>query len=91
MSMTTSVIGFRPPDAKFKKMVEVYEVCVDAGIEPPKEVNDFFNGKVPDDAGVEVNIKEAVKEYHAEMQEGLEVDLQKLPKDIRYIRFVNSY
>lgn len=96
MSMSSSVRGFVPPDDKFKKMLKAYKSCEDAGISPPKEVRDFFNDETPDPAGVEINLKDkkykdAVKVYHAEMQEGFEIDLTKLPDDIKVIRFVNSY
>jgi hypothetical protein len=64
----------------------------------PKEVEEFFAGKEPDEAGVVVNLKPSekgpVQEYHPEEYdtiEGFEVDLRKLPPDVKIIRFINSY
>ena len=97
MSMSTYVHGFIPPDDKFQKMLEVYAACKEAGVDVPDKVYNFFNGEPPDPAGVKITLsdtkkfKDAVYEYHDEMQQGYEVDLTKLPKDIKVIRFVNSW
>lgn len=124
MSMSTSVVGFRPPDAKWKKMKAIYDACDEAGVSIPDEVDSFFNGEPPDDAGVRVKLERdaeeteqpamvrngggfmvpaptsnhpkkkkigCVKPYSDDMQEGFEVDVTKLPKDVTIIRFVNSY
>ena len=97
MSMSTYVHGFIPPDAKFQKMLKAYQACKNAGVDIPVIVDNFFNGEPPDPAGVKITLSDnnkfrgAVSEYHDEMQEGYEVDITKLPKDIKIIRFVNSY
>ncbi len=91
MSMSSSVSGFRPPDAHYRKMMAAYKACNDAGVAIPREVDDFFNGETPDPAGTEVGLGKAVTEYHDEMQEGFEVDISKLPKGVTIIRFVNSF
>jgi len=62
MSMSSNVHGFRPPDAKYRKMAAAYEACQNAGIDIPKELDGFFGGFPPDPAGVEVDIEEAVTE-----------------------------
>ena len=38
MSMSTNVIGFAPPDDKWLKMKEVYDSCIIAGVNVPREV-----------------------------------------------------
>ncbi len=93
MGMHMYVKGFKAPDEKWKAMKSVYDSCEAAGIEPPAEVNKYFEYDRPDDTGVEVEIKKlpACKEYSAEMIEGYEVDLKALPKDITHIRFCVSY
>lgn len=127
MSMSTNVVGFRPPDAKWEKMKAIYDACETAGVSIPDEVDEYFNGEPPDDAGVKVDLdvdsdeemeeqpamiqngggfmvpaplqpklkkrkkKGCVKPYHDDMQEGFEVDVTKLPKDVTIIRFYNSY
>ena len=89
MSMSTHVVGFKPPDAKWKKMKRVWDACVEADIEIPTEVTMFFEGESPDELGVRVELEEEVccTDYSEEMQTGFEIDVKKLPKDITLIRF----
>lgn len=93
MSAQSCVDGFKPPDAKFKKMYAIWKACHDAGVDPPKEVDKFFEGETPDELGVKVDLTTCtgVKEWHAEMCEGWEIDLTKLDKDIKIIRCYTSY
>ena len=80
MSMSTSIVGFRPPDEKWRKMKKVWDSCSTAGIEPPEEVSKFFEWEPPDDAGVEINLEgtSAVREYNAESRYGYEVVIAEL-------------
>ena len=92
MSMSTHVVGFRPPsDEMWKRMKKVYDSCKDAGIDPPEAVTEFFGDQDPDPAGVEVDIKQAVSDWQDESREGFEVDLSKLPSNVTKLRFYNSY
>ena len=91
MGMSTSVTGFKPPDDRWKALKEVWDSCERAGVEPPPAVRAFFGDVKPDPAGVVVSLKEAVTPYKTEWDEGLQVDLTKVPKDVHYIRFVNSW
>lgn len=96
MSMSTHVVGFKPPDAKWKKMKEVYTACINAGLAPPDEVMEFFNHSEPDEKGVEISEEElervdCLQEWTGDGQDGFEIRIDKLPKDIKIIRFYNSY
>ena len=91
MSMTMHVIGFRPPEAKWKRMKKVYDACRDAKVNLPDEVRKFFEGEEPDDRGVEVNIDCAVTKHERGGENGFEVDVSKLPSDVTRIRFYNNY
>ncbi len=91
MSMSTFVNGFRPPDEKWAKMKEAWDACEAAGVDPPEAVSDFFGGEPPDEAGVVVKIDGAVRKYNSSSSSGYEIDLIKLPKDVRIIRFSNSW
>jgi hypothetical protein len=96
MGMSMNIVGFSPPDAKWKKMREVHDACGAAGVPVPKEVEAFFGGEVPDESGVKVNLVSAgcVRPFRADMQEGFEVDLGKVQAmypDMKSIRFYNSY
>lgn len=93
MGMSTHVIGIGKPDEKHKRMFEVYEACQAAGISVPDEVNEYFDWDSPNESGRKIELRrgDAVTEYRAEMRDGYEVEIAKLPKDITHIRFYNSY
>jgi len=94
MGMSTHIQGIVPPDDKWKKMKEAYDACNKAGIDIPEEIEAFFNYEIPDDKGViiEVENHEAVQKCSPhEMAEGYEVEIAKLPKNVKFIRFYNSY
>ena len=93
MSMSTTVVGIKPPDIKWKKMKEVYDACMSAQVDIPDEVDRFFGGEKPDEKGVVVSLRGHIccVKWQAEMEEGFEVNLNHLPEDISIIRFYNSY
>ena len=98
MGMHSYVKGVKPADDKYRKMLAIYEQCEAADVSIPKEVDDFFNGERPDPAGVVVSLSASkngpVQEWRDEdneMLEGFEVDITKLPKDVKIVRFINSY
>lgn len=93
MSMSSHIVGFRPPDAKWRKMKDAFDACEAADVPIPADVSRFFNHENPDESGVEVPIErtDAVTEYRADMRDGFEIDLTKLPPDVKIIRFFNSY
>lgn len=89
MSMSTHVIGFVPPDEEWKKMKAIWDACNKAKIDPPDEVQDFFDGEVPSEKGQEVEIPH--REWGDENRQGIEVEINKLPKNVKLIRFYNSW
>ena len=91
MGMSTRIIGIKPANKKYKEMLKVYKSCVDARINIPVEVNEFFNYDNPEEKGVIVKLRNSVTKYNKDMEDGFEVDLDKLDGDIKIIRFVNSY
>jgi len=101
MGMSSSVYGIRPPNERWRKMKEIYEACEKADIDPPEEVQEFFpDGEPPDPKGVVVDLScfgpkyenhPSVTEYKGDMDEGFEVEIDKLPPDVKIIRFVNSW
>lgn len=90
--MTTHIIGFKPANEKFNQMKAVYYACQSAGIEIPAQVERFFEGYKPDDAGVRVDTlpDNAIRNYFSNYENGIEVDLDQLPPDIRILRFYNA-
>ena len=93
MEMSTHVEGFKPPDEKWHKMKQVYDACMMAKIAVPQEVDSFFEGSPPDEAGVAVDLNRnpCCREFSRDTRAGFEIDLRKLPKDVVIIRFTNSY
>lgn len=89
MGMSTRVVGIKPPDEMRKKMKAIWDACNSAGIDIPKEVNAYFDYDNPDEKGIIVDIK--AEEYEEDMRNGYEVDLTQLDKDIKILRFYNSY
>lgn len=90
--MGTTVVGFRPADDQWNKMKAIWENCESMGIEVPREVDDFFDGTPPgDQPGMEVDLKEAVKDWRNEYSQGYEIDVTKLPKNVTVLRFYNSW
>lgn len=93
MSMSTHVVGFRPPDDTWRKHKAVWDACVKAGVHVPKETNEFFGYDKPDDAGVTVELEkhECCAEFSEFGRNGIEIDLSNLPKQVTKIRFYNSW
>lgn len=91
MSMSTYVVGFRPPDEKWKAMKAVYDSCLSARVDVPKDVEEFFGFSPPDSSGVEVNLKDAIQEWWREGANGFQIEIEKIPKDIKFIRFYNTW
>ena len=90
MSMNTYVVGFVPPDEKFKKMKQIHDNCIDLNIEIPMEVDRFFNQCEPSDYGMEVNIP-SQEWSDGDMEAGLEINTDDIPDKVKTIRFYNSW
>jgi len=92
MSMTTYVVGYKPADSKWNKFKKLWDQCVEAGVTPPQEVIDYFDDEYPGDKpGMEVDVSKAAEEYFTDDVSGYEVNIDKLPKDVKIIRFIISY
>lgn len=92
MGMSTYVVGFRPADKKWEEMLAIWNMCKKAKVAIPDEVVDFFDDCDPNGKpGLEIEIEGALEEYTSDYQNGFTLDVTKLPKDVRYVRFINSY
>lgn len=89
LSTSMHVIGFKPPDEKWEKMKAVWDSCDKADMPQPAEVLEFFNYETPDDMGVEVDLDE--EEWSDENRQGFQIHLDKIPKDVKIIRFYLNY
>lgn len=92
MGMSTHIVGFRQADEQWKKMKAAWDACAAAGLRPPQEVVDFFDGENPKDKiGQEVDIGGAKEPWSNDYAAGFEIDIEKLPKGVKVIRFYNSW
>lgn len=107
MSMSSHVVGFIPPDDEWKKKKAAWDACKSAGVEPPLELCKFFGDSTPDNNGREIDLTPygqygSVRKNEAtdcakhwwgndHGSEGFEVDLAKLPPNVKILRFYNSY
>lgn len=90
--MSTHAIGFKPADEKWKKMKAVWESCEQAGIDIPDDVYDYFDGEAPGDKpGMEVELGESCQEWSDDYRGGYEINVDKLPDGVKYIRVYNSW
>ena len=91
MGMSTHVVGFRPPDEEWKRMKELWDLSEKYEVSLPIEVEEFFNGECPEDAGIEVDLKDVQEMFQDDGRSGFDIVLSKLPKSIDRIRFYNSW
>lgn len=92
------VVGIRPGDEKWRKMKEVYDSCVAAGVLVPTAVQEFFNHEKPDEVGVVIDLgasygekHKCCTEYSTEGSSGFEIDVTQIPADVKKIRFYCSW
>ena len=92
MSMSTGVFGIRPPNDKWKEMKKIYDSCVKLKQDIPEFVWEFFNEETPEPDGVSINLEGVcAKEWSDDYRAGIEIDVAKLPKGVKIIRFYNSW
>jgi hypothetical protein len=98
MGMSTHVVGVKPPDEKWQRMKAIWDACMAARVDPPREVMKFFEGETPDPLGVRVGEFElrsagCLKDWcdPRGSSSGVELDLAKLPPGVTVLRFVNSW
>lgn len=82
-------------DPQYVKKVNAYWACVDAGVEVPLEVTKYFDYEVPPRDGNKYTTLGAAQGVTwwetASYDKGFEVDLDKLPKKYRKLKFKISW
>ncbi len=100
MSMSTSVVGLRNLDIKFNDMIKLKKMCEKSKVSYPKELIEYFGKNNVGESEeylksemteIEIEDEDFVSAWKAEMQEGFEIEVDKIPKEIKTIRFYNSY
>lgn len=63
----TEIVGIKPADEQYKKMLEVFDSCKAAGVEYPESIKEFFclydyeNDYVPPHSGMKIDLMELPK------------------------------
>ena len=97
MSMSTCVMGIRPPDDEWKKRVAAWKACKEAYLDPPQELEEYFDNlncyDPEEDQGPLISLGDEpyCKKYNSEGASGFEIEIAKLPKGLTHIRFFNSW
>jgi len=89
MEMSTLVELFRSKDdPTYQKYLKILLACQEAGIDPPKEVDDYFGGDgIDNDPEAPLGIDFEPREWRNDYAEGYEIDIDDLPKGVKTIRF----
>lgn len=98
MSMSTSVRGIRDLDGKFSQMIKIKELCDGAQIGYPEELAAYFGEH---DAAEDseylremmetIDIDDVAVRFSRDGSDHCEVELSKLPSEVKAIRFTNSW
>jgi hypothetical protein len=98
MGMSTHITAFIPDtDPEYQRHKKVLLACKEAKVSLPAETAKYFGIYQPDLCLLEEKLQVKLikgthyEEYNAEMEQGFEVDLDKLPQGVTKIRFYNSF
>lgn len=84
--MPLEIVGIIPPDDKWIEMKAIWDACDKADVKIPKEVSEFFKVNDPEYAGTIIELEEYCQLTHDGIKETHELDLLKIPKQVRTIR-----
>ena len=93
MGMETSVLLLRDKnDPTYQKNLKVLMACIEADIDLPKEIDDYFGGYgIDNDPEFPLEIDYEPREWKDAEREGCEIDIDSLPTGVKTIRFYNSW
>lgn len=96
--MSTHITAFIPDtDETYQKHKKVLLACKEAEVDLPKATAEYFGYDYPEDCALEekltFNLKEGehYRKFRNEYSNGFEIDINKIPKEVKTIRFYNSY
>lgn len=93
MTASVRLLGFGPPDDRWKEMAEVYFACRRAGVTVPDEVESYFDEGAPEPIGKDTDLTHLTKEWDVPSgwpALGLEIEVSKIPGNIELLRFYYS-
>jgi len=89
--MSWRVEGIVPPDDKWEKMKAIWDAYAKTDMEVPDEVWQFFGERDPDESGTIIDIKDLCQEWGDMDRSGYELDVSKIPKHVKTIRFYTGW
>lgn len=94
--MLTCVYGIKNLDEEFDNMIKIKLDCEKKGIKYPEHLYEYFFNPCKSIKYLReqiefVSIKEAICIKNKDKVDGWQVDLSKLPKNVKAIRFENLY
>jgi hypothetical protein len=87
MSLSLYVVGYAEPDFRWRQMKAAFDACKVAGVNPPKEVWDFF-GDTPSEDGVHVKLP--VTEFADDYYQGYILKVEDIPPSVKLVKFYVS-
>ena len=78
-------------DKGWKKMKAVWDACKTACIDPPPEVEEYFNGEVPDDDGVVEEIDNLLRRLDSKGYDSWELSIEDIPDGVTELRIKMHY
>lgn len=92
MSIYYEVLGIIPADEKFEKYKKIWELCEEIGASIPNEVMEYFDNEDPEhQSRRRCDISCAVEKITYDTTVAHQVDLEKLPSNVQFIRFECQY
>ena len=89
MGISYTVEGLIKPDKKHLAKCKAYYACVEANVDVPEELHEYFEDEYPNDKGLskDLNATESVTQDNDDSSYWYDVDLSKIDKNIHIIRF----
>lgn len=89
MSTSIFIRAIKPANEHHQKMMNLYKICKDLNLSLPDEAYKYFGDGERSEFGVTIDHYELPiecrEEYYKESESGYRIDLDKLPKDVRYL------
>jgi hypothetical protein len=92
--MSTHIVGVRNLDGQFTNMMKVKKACDMAGIGYPQEISKYFKHPQESEQYLRLEMEEMEIKFKEISENGTvcyEVNLKDLPKEVKSIRFSNSW
>jgi len=96
MGASCCIRGVRDLNGKFEDLYKILRACVDGGVTVPREVSEYFSQVEDEGYELETLSKKDIQKYMQEVEitvtgeieyhGGAEIDLAKVPSDVKFIR-----